>query len=151
MVKVADRITNLRPPPRHCGQDKRQFYRSRTWLILERLGGLPAFGREFQQRISAGGFCRQFLQEIVDIFSHILYCCASEKVDHPKSDAAEKLPQRRSLSAVFFRSFDVPHTIGHPTHDPSFPRAPRTTQIQLEIARKAAILVQTNHLARKYP
>ena len=38
MVKMADRITNLQPPPAHWTKDKIRNYRDEAQLILETLG-----------------------------------------------------------------------------------------------------------------
>ena len=38
MVKLADRITNLQPPPKHWGTAKISNYRSEAVIILEELG-----------------------------------------------------------------------------------------------------------------
>ena len=43
MVKLADRITNLGPPPPHWLQEKRQSYRAEAQHILERLGSVSPF------------------------------------------------------------------------------------------------------------
>ncbi|MEM9266100.1 MAG: HD domain-containing protein [Cyanobacteria bacterium P01_F01_bin.13] len=38
MVKLADRISNLQPPPRHWNQEKIQRYKAEAEMILEALG-----------------------------------------------------------------------------------------------------------------
>lgn len=52
MVKLADRITNLQPPPKHWDQQKIAYYRIEANLILEALGSAnPYLANRLQQKI----------------------------------------------------------------------------------------------------
>lgn len=46
MVKLADRITNLQPPPKHWGKEKISVYRLEAEYILENLGDADAVLKE---------------------------------------------------------------------------------------------------------
>jgi (p)ppGpp synthase/HD superfamily hydrolase len=46
MVKLADRITNLQPPPSYWSPEKRQYYRREAQLILDHLTGTHPFLEE---------------------------------------------------------------------------------------------------------
>jgi (p)ppGpp synthase/HD superfamily hydrolase len=51
-VKLADRITNLQPPPAHWGVAKRAAYRGEAQTILEALGaGHPTLAARLAQKI----------------------------------------------------------------------------------------------------
>ncbi len=52
MVKLADRITNLQPPPKHWTPQKIMYYRSEAKLIWETLGPAnPYLANRLQQKI----------------------------------------------------------------------------------------------------
>lgn len=52
MVKLADRITNLQPPPNHWKSDKIRRYRDEAVLIVETLGhASPLLSRRLQEKI----------------------------------------------------------------------------------------------------
>ena len=52
LVKLADRITNLQPPPGHWNKDKTNRYRVEAQLILAQLGSANAMlAKRLQQKI----------------------------------------------------------------------------------------------------
>lgn len=52
MVKMADRITNLQPPPPHWSMAKTRAYREEARLILERLGHAnPTLATRLEEKI----------------------------------------------------------------------------------------------------
>jgi (p)ppGpp synthase/HD superfamily hydrolase len=52
MVKLADRITNLAPPPTHWSSEKRAAYRQEAIVILDRLGHASGYlARRLQAKI----------------------------------------------------------------------------------------------------
>ena len=52
MVKMADRINNLQPPPKHWDNMKKILYRKQAVLILEMLGGVnPYIENRLKQKI----------------------------------------------------------------------------------------------------
>lgn len=54
MVKLADRITNLEPPPAKWSKEKRQQYHAEAKVILERLGAAsPELSARFEQKLRA--------------------------------------------------------------------------------------------------
>jgi (p)ppGpp synthase/HD superfamily hydrolase len=54
MVKLADRITNLGPPPRSWNTDKRRRYRDEALAIAGALGDAsPALDARIRARIAA--------------------------------------------------------------------------------------------------
>lgn len=54
MVKLADRITNLAPPPAHWNAQKVAAYRAEAEAILAALGDVSAFlSARFRQRLDA--------------------------------------------------------------------------------------------------
>lgn len=54
MVKLADRISNLLPPPAHWDQTKRRYYHQEAQLILKTLGpASPSLSKRLQERINA--------------------------------------------------------------------------------------------------
>ncbi|MBB4264410.1 HD domain-containing protein [Roseospira visakhapatnamensis] len=56
MVKLADRITNLQPPPAFWSRDKIDRYRDEAHAILVALdGGCPALEARLRQKIAAYG------------------------------------------------------------------------------------------------
>lgn len=56
MVKLADRITNLAPPPEHWSQEKIRQYRLEAELILHHLQGASAFLKaRFENRLAQYG------------------------------------------------------------------------------------------------
>lgn len=53
MVKLADRITNLQPPPKHWDTEKIRRYREEALFILESLGGANQhLANRLQQKIA---------------------------------------------------------------------------------------------------
>jgi hypothetical protein len=51
-VKLADRITNLEPPPPHWTLEKRRGYLQEAKVILEALGDAsPSLRRRFEQKV----------------------------------------------------------------------------------------------------
>lgn len=53
MVKLADRIANLSPPPPHWSSEKRRLYREEAALICERLGSAsPMLKKRLLQKIA---------------------------------------------------------------------------------------------------
>jgi len=60
MVKLADRITNLQPPPRHWTLEKKTTYREEAKEILEKLGSAsPLLARRLMEKIDT---YRSYLQ-----------------------------------------------------------------------------------------
>lgn len=56
MVKLADRITNLQPPPKHWNEEKIHAYRDEAGLILKHLGQANEFLRaRLQMKIANYG------------------------------------------------------------------------------------------------
>lgn len=54
MVKLADRITNLAPPPAHWSADKRRAYRAEAVTIADALGSAsPALDARIRARIAS--------------------------------------------------------------------------------------------------
>lgn len=54
MVKLADRITNLQPPPSHWDRDKIARYRDEAALILAELGdACPVLGARLRDKLDA--------------------------------------------------------------------------------------------------
>jgi (p)ppGpp synthase/HD superfamily hydrolase len=52
MVKMADRINNLQPPPKHWDNEKIKLYRKQAVLIYEMLGGVnPYIENRLNQKI----------------------------------------------------------------------------------------------------
>jgi (p)ppGpp synthase/HD superfamily hydrolase len=52
MVKIADRITNLQPPPSHWSKEKISGYRREAEMILEQLGSASTFlGERLRRKI----------------------------------------------------------------------------------------------------
>jgi (p)ppGpp synthase/HD superfamily hydrolase len=52
MVKLADRITNLQPPPSHWTEEKIAYYRKEAGYILEQLGSAsPFLGERLRKKI----------------------------------------------------------------------------------------------------
>ncbi|MBI4817277.1 MAG: bifunctional (p)ppGpp synthetase/guanosine-3',5'-bis(diphosphate) 3'-pyrophosphohydrolase [Deltaproteobacteria bacterium] len=60
IVKLADRITNLQPPPRSWDRDKRIAYRGEAGVILDALGAAsPYLAERMRQKITDyEGYCR---------------------------------------------------------------------------------------------
>ena len=56
MVKLADRITNLQPPPKHWNKAKVKKYRNGAILILEKLGEAnPYLAQRLNKKIAEYG------------------------------------------------------------------------------------------------
>ncbi|MDM8555178.1 HD domain-containing protein [Desulfococcaceae bacterium HSG7] len=56
MVKLADRITNLQPPPKHWNKAKVKNYRNEAVLILEKLGEAnPYLAQRLKKKIAEYG------------------------------------------------------------------------------------------------
>ncbi len=56
MVKLADRITNLQPPPKHWNKAKVKKYRNEAILILEKLGKAnPYLAQRLKKKIAEYG------------------------------------------------------------------------------------------------
>jgi (p)ppGpp synthase/HD superfamily hydrolase len=54
LVKLADRITNLAPPPAHWSADKRRAYRAEAVTIADTLGDAsPTLQARLRARIAA--------------------------------------------------------------------------------------------------
>lgn len=60
-VKIADRITNLQPPPKHWTMEKKINYREEAKLILKSLRGANAFlERRLKRKIAEyGAYCKK--------------------------------------------------------------------------------------------
>jgi len=62
LVKLADRIVNLQPPPAHWSLEKRQLYREEAIVILDALRGVePYLENRLEEKIEA---YRQFIETV---------------------------------------------------------------------------------------